>query len=377
MKYWNKLTGKIMIAVMIILSFLVVPPAVTKAAAAPALTKTSRNILIGAEYDLNIRNKIAKSQYTWSSSNKKIATVDNWGIVKGVAKGSAVITCKIKTQAKTYKLTCKVTIIKPASAIRINNKITELKLGEEYDVNRTLTPSSSNDKTTWTSSDPSIAAPDKNGKFTALKTGTVTITGKTLSGKKDSMTFTVVEEESGQPEATPAPDPGAAGGIGGGAGGGVGGGGAVTPTPGVTETVNSDGSISYKLSRPYTDLSAVSVSYKGETFSADGPTLSLFKLFLADDALAISQWKAFDDEEFSVGGQSLAITGTAGSGTKTVTFGDGQLDGRSYEISVGSNSSVTVRNPLTDTAFTLTRVDDYTLKISANHSDVTFNPAFN
>jgi hypothetical protein len=62
-------------------------------------------------------------------------------------------------------------------------------------VNRTLAPFTSNDITTWTSSDNSIAKPDKNGKFTALKAGTVTITGKTFSGKTDSMTVRILDAD--------------------------------------------------------------------------------------------------------------------------------------------------------------------------------------
>ena len=67
--------------------------------------------------------------------------------------------------------------------------------GQEYDLNRVLGPKSSNDKTTWTTSDASIAKPDSLGKFTALKEGKVTITGTTMSGKSDSVTIMVVDKE--------------------------------------------------------------------------------------------------------------------------------------------------------------------------------------
>lgn len=192
---WKTALAKVLVAVMVMLSVLVVPNTVTKAASTPKLTKSSSNILEGGTIDLNVSNKVKKSTYTWTTSNKKVATVDKNGIVTGVKKGTAVITCTVKTSSKTYKLTCKVSILKPALAFRISNKIKALNVGQTYDVNRVLAPSTSNDKTTWTSSDKSIAAPDKYGKFTALKEGTVTITGTTLSGKKDSMTFTVVDKE--------------------------------------------------------------------------------------------------------------------------------------------------------------------------------------
>jgi hypothetical protein len=119
--------------------------------------------------------------------------VNKAGLVKGLKKGTATVTCKIVASGKTYTLKAKVSVLTPATKIVINNKVSTMKVGDTLDLNRTLTPKTSNDKTTWTSSDKSIANPDKYGKFTALKSGKVTITGTTLSGKKDSVTITVTD----------------------------------------------------------------------------------------------------------------------------------------------------------------------------------------
>lgn len=54
-----------------------------------------------------------------------------------------------------------------------------------------MTPSSSTDKLTWTSSNKKVATVDKNGKVKALKKGTATITVKTASGKKAACKITV------------------------------------------------------------------------------------------------------------------------------------------------------------------------------------------
>jgi len=167
----------------------------SSAAAEPELNKTSRNILIGETYNLNIKNKIKGSKYEWTSSNKKVATVNSRGIVTAKKKGEAIITCTITTKNnKKYVLNCKVTAIEPATFFRIKNKVTALNLGQTYDFDRII-PTHSNDKTTWSTSDPTIANPDKLGVVTALKEGTVTITGKTLSGKFDSVTFKVVDKD--------------------------------------------------------------------------------------------------------------------------------------------------------------------------------------
>lgn len=159
----------------------------------PSLTQTTRNIFVGKQYNLNLNNKVDGSNYVWSTSDKKVATVTQKGIVKGISKGTATITCNVATKANTYKLSCKVTIIKPSVGLTIKNKVEALIVGQSYDFDRKLLPTTSNDKTTWTSSDPTIAKPDKNGKVTALKLGTVTITAKTLSGYSDTTTFKVVD----------------------------------------------------------------------------------------------------------------------------------------------------------------------------------------
>ncbi len=187
--------AKLLIAFIAVLSVAIIAPAVADAASAPALSKTSRTILVGKQYDFNIKNKIAGSTYTWTTSNKSVARVNKVGVVTGVAKGTATITVKIKAPKKTYTLKAKVTIRKGAKEIQISNKVTALNVGQKYNLDRTLIPSTSNDKTTWTTSDASIASPDANGKFKALKEGTVKITATTISGAKDTVTIKVVDAE--------------------------------------------------------------------------------------------------------------------------------------------------------------------------------------
>lgn len=182
------------LVVAMLFALVITVPTVADAAAKPSISKKSQNILVGKKYDFNIKNKIKGSTYTWSSSNKKVATVDKKGVVTGVKRGTATITCVIKAPKKTYEISAKVAIKAPATKFVINNKVTALNLGQKYDLNRTLSPKSSNDLTTWTTSDSKIAKPDSKGLFTALKEGKVTITGKTLSGKTDKVTIEVVDK---------------------------------------------------------------------------------------------------------------------------------------------------------------------------------------
>ena len=65
------------------------------------------------------------------------------------------------------------------------------EMGSTLTLKATMTPSSSTDKLTWTSSNKKVASVDKNGKVKALKKGTATITVKTTSGKKATCKITV------------------------------------------------------------------------------------------------------------------------------------------------------------------------------------------
>lgn len=194
----KSIIATLLVTVMVLISALTMPASVVQAsakAAVPVFTKTNYYVLQKGTSKLGIKNKVKGSVYEWTSSNKKIASIAKDGTVKGISKGTVTITCKIKTPKKSYSLKCKVTVIKPALVFEIYNKIQVMNVGQEYDLNRMITPASSNDKTIWSSSNKKIAVPDQNGKFKALKEGTVTIKGKTLSGKSDSVTIKVIDAD--------------------------------------------------------------------------------------------------------------------------------------------------------------------------------------
>ena len=172
------------------------------AAGEAKLNKTSRNILTQRSFDFDVTGAPADAVITWKSSDDKTATVDSNGVVTGIKKGNVTITCEVTSAGETQKLTAEVKVRKPAVKIQIKNKITELEYGKTYDLNRTLTPKTSNDVTTWKSSNTKIATVDANGVVKALKDGTVTITATTMSGRSDSVEITVF----GAPAPTPVPE---------------------------------------------------------------------------------------------------------------------------------------------------------------------------
>lgn len=192
---WQAVLAKILVAVMIITYVTLLPKPPVYSAGSPVLNVTSQKIPVGGTYNLNITNKPAKATYQWNSGDKRVATVDPYGLVTGIKRGKALITCTVKTKSDTYQLFCNITVIKPATVFRIMNKSSVLNLGQEYSLESFIAPNTSDDMVTWSSNNPAIAAPDSFGRFTTKQEGTVTITGKTLSGKTDSMTFRVIGKE--------------------------------------------------------------------------------------------------------------------------------------------------------------------------------------
>src|SRR5690606_29134268 len=66
--------------------------------ASVSLNPTSRSIEVGASYRLEATakdaggNVVPDAQFSWTSSNSSVATVDATGLVTGIAAGSATIT---------------------------------------------------------------------------------------------------------------------------------------------------------------------------------------------------------------------------------------------------------------------------------------------
>lgn len=65
----------------------------------------------GVEYDINLKNKIKGSIYKWTTTDKKVVKINKYGVVTGVKKGKAVITCTVTTpDNEVIKLKCNVTV---------------------------------------------------------------------------------------------------------------------------------------------------------------------------------------------------------------------------------------------------------------------------
>ena len=123
---------------------------------------------------------------SWKSSDSAVATVDENGKVTAVKAGSATITVTTKDGSKTA--TCKVTVVAGTVAVTgvsLDKTSLDLYPGEYAILNATVTPEDATDKTvSWKSSDSAVATVDENGKVTAVKAGSATITVTTTDGGK-------------------------------------------------------------------------------------------------------------------------------------------------------------------------------------------------
>ncbi len=129
---------------------------------------------------------------TWTSSNPKAVKVTSAGKIKGLKAGeSAVITVTTNTGKLTAKITVKVNPI-TITKIKLNKTSATLSKGDTLNLKVTITPSNATNRSlTWSSSNTKIVKVSADGKVTALKNGTATITCKAANGKTATCKITV------------------------------------------------------------------------------------------------------------------------------------------------------------------------------------------
>lgn len=168
-----------------------------------SLDKTEVSIFPGEQVELNATltpSNCTSTYKTWASSNAKVATVDGWGRVVGLAPGETVIT--VTTNSGKCTATCNVTVKKiPTTGITLDKTSASVYIDETVDLTATVAPDDASDKdVTWTSSDDGIATVDKNGTVTGVELGEATITATTVDGYSASCTVKVNVRTPTEPE---------------------------------------------------------------------------------------------------------------------------------------------------------------------------------
>ena len=142
---------------------------------------------VGETYTSSLSKKY---NATYTTSNKKVATVNKKGKIKAKKVGKATITGKYNGNKKK----CIVTVKKAVKTVKPQSKEVNLSPYETYTIKVKLLPKKSATlKLTYKSSDSSVASVSDSGVVTALKAGTTTITVTTANKKKAKIKINVEE----------------------------------------------------------------------------------------------------------------------------------------------------------------------------------------
>ena len=154
--------------------------AVTLNSTSMTLVEGDTQTLIATVSPSNAENK----KVIWTSSNSSVASVKE-GVVTALKAGKATVTAKSDDGGKTA--TCEVTVnakVYPVTGVTLDKTSYEMTEGDEFTLTATVNPSNATNKNvSWKSSNTSVATVS-NGKVTALKAGTTTITVTTEDGSK-------------------------------------------------------------------------------------------------------------------------------------------------------------------------------------------------
>lgn len=150
------------------------------------VSKTTEQLSI-----LNISPAGVTDNFTWSSSDTSILTVDDNGTIYGLAPGDATVTV---TSGSGVSRECLVHVCYPVAAIEfavVKHSMLNCERVQLYANVTTRTDNIVNKLVTFASTDESIATVDENGLVTAVGEGVTTITATASSGVTASCEITV------------------------------------------------------------------------------------------------------------------------------------------------------------------------------------------
>lgn len=129
---------------------------------------------------------------TWSSSNPEIATIDQNGVVRGVAKGTTTITLT-SVYDPNFSASMLIEVIDaiPVEGVVITGP-KKVSPGGKITLTASVLPADAADKSvTWSSEDDAIATVDQNGVVTGVTEGSVEIQATSNNGKIATYTVNV------------------------------------------------------------------------------------------------------------------------------------------------------------------------------------------
>lgn len=161
--------------IIMLLLIVVLLPSISTLAASKSVTlnKSTLMIKLGETYQLKASN--TGSSVSWSSENKKIASVKN-----GLITAKSIGTTYVKVKSNNTSSICKVTVYQPAKKVKLKSDTKILEEGDTFTVTASFTPSNvTYQNLIWSVEneryyDTVVKQISKN-KFKAVSTGTATI----------------------------------------------------------------------------------------------------------------------------------------------------------------------------------------------------------
>lgn len=151
------------------------------------ITTTTKSLTLakGATYkklasSIAVTPVTSKEKVTYSSSNKKVATVSSKGVIKAKKAGTTKIT--VKSGKKKIVVTVKVTGVKTTNLSGVPAAKSVSK-GKSFKIKAIATPKNTDEKITFKSSNKKVATVTSKGVVKGLKKGTATITVQSGSRK--------------------------------------------------------------------------------------------------------------------------------------------------------------------------------------------------
>ncbi len=154
-----------------------------------ALNPNPAEVRVGTTITLDILAEPtnARKKVTWSTSNDKVLTVDEFGLITAVGLSGESATITASSTSNDLTATCEVSIIDwyaiPVNSISITPQTNYVVEGSEVELTATALPKNADDPSVkWSSSNTEIASVDENtGKVTTLTSGSVSIRATSIA----------------------------------------------------------------------------------------------------------------------------------------------------------------------------------------------------
>jgi len=149
-----------------------------------------RTMSLGSVYQFKpqLSPSDATSTITWSTGNKKVATVDRNGKVTAVGVGNTWLYARSMNGIEAKVL---IKVIPAASSLSINESAKDIQLGDTYTFHATVKPSNASQSVTWSTGNNKVATVDKTGKVSATGKGSTWLYAKTWNGIEAKCLITV------------------------------------------------------------------------------------------------------------------------------------------------------------------------------------------